>query len=62
MAKKKTDPLKSEGARAERKAMRAYLRRKINAGNLDAASVELENVLAWVLGRMKRYRKKEGGL
>lgn len=62
MATKKTDPLKSEGARAERKAMRSYLRRKINKGNLDAAAVELEAVLDWVITRQDRYDKRPGGL
>ena len=61
-AKKAKDPARSEGARYERKAFREYLRRKIDDGNLDDAGTELQNVLDWVLGRQKRYGKKEGGL
>lgn len=68
----KAHPLKSEGARMERKAVRAHLarldqryRRARTAGNEDALDVALEVVHAfrgWVLGRQKRYDAKPGGL
>ena len=51
---------KSEGARLERKAFRAYLRREIKKP-LSHGTV-LGEVLAWVLGRQNRYDKRQGGL
>lgn len=53
-----TDPKRSEGARLERKAMRAYLRRLwTKTGDPTIAAA-----LAWVLARQSRYDKKAGGL
>jgi hypothetical protein len=53
------DHLVSEGARLERKALRAYLRRELKKTPADVA---LQNTLVWLLGRQKRYDKVEGGL
>ena len=60
----KTTPAKSEGARYERKAIRAYLRRQLNAtpNGSSTATIALRETLAWVLTRQKRYDKKAGGL
>lgn len=52
------DPLKSEGARLERKAVRGYLNRKLKA----YGSEDLLKALSWVLKRQDRYDKKPGGL
>ncbi len=55
------DPLRSEGARLERKAVREYLRRKLaRMGKEHDGSVN--EVLAWMLAREKRYSKRPGGL
>jgi hypothetical protein len=51
--------LYSAGARYERKAMRAYLERKIKSYGSGSAYAVL---LAWVRGRQSRYEKKPGGL
>ncbi len=59
----KADPKKSEGARAERRAFRSYLRRQL--ANTDATSsygVVLTAMLNWVLDRQKRYDTRKGGL
>lgn len=59
-------PLRSEGARLERKAMRAKLRRRI--ADMDrkhaytSVRIELCRLLSWVLTREKRYDAKAGGL
>lgn len=53
------DPKTSAGARLERKAFRAYLRRRM--GSTTQAG-ELAAVLAWVLARQARYDKRGGGL
>lgn len=53
------DVKRSEGARLERKAMRAYLRRQLQSGMFSPA---IEKALAWVLTRQKRYDKRKGGL
>ncbi len=55
----KADPLKSEGARLERKAVRAYLRRLIKN---PPPTPPIETVLAWILKREARYSKRTGGL
>lgn len=66
----KADPKVSEGARLERQAFRAYLRRlrAVNAKH-DAGSAWAQaerNVIAvalnWVLTRQKRYDRRKGGL
>jgi hypothetical protein len=45
-----------EGAEAERKAFKAFLKRKLKVGG------SMEMALAWVQGRCDRYRKIKGGL
>lgn len=57
-----TDPKKSEGARYERKAMRAYLSRRIVKLVGNGAIIEAERILEWVKARQERYDKKPGGL
>lgn len=53
---------RSEGARVERKAIRAYLRRLLR-WTADASRVRaIEDVLKWVLSRQKRYDRRPGGL
>ncbi len=58
----------SEGARAERKAFRLYLRRRLNSITADGAVTKgndldtLDTVLDWVEGRQSRYDKAAGGL
>jgi hypothetical protein len=55
-------PAKSEGARLERRAMRAYLRRVL-LHETDAWSASaLKMVLRWLAGRQKRYDARPGGL
>ncbi len=63
------DPKTSEGARLERRALRAYLRRrlkKIPVITTDmskaAAALTLNEVLEFVLTRQRRYDKDQGGL
>lgn len=59
----KTDPLKSEGARLERAACRAYLRRKMKWSGTGTMRTEaFSEVLGWILTREKRYDQKKGGL
>jgi hypothetical protein len=52
-------PSYSAGARYERKAMRAYLERKVKA--FGSASV-YAMLLDWVRRRQSRYEKQRGGL
>lgn len=57
----KADPKVSHGARVERAAFRAYLRRMMKR----ASPVEegmLDTCVLWVLDRQKRYDKAAGGL
>ena len=54
----KADPLVSEGARMERKAIRSYLRRLLKVNEM----IDVQFVLDWVLKREKRYDKRAGGL
>jgi hypothetical protein len=57
------DPKLSAGARLERAAMRAYLRRQLaQPGALDVSKAALQLVLEWVLLRQKRYGPRPGGL
>lgn len=59
------DHAKSEGARYERAALRARLRRGIkNAHAIGFSSVAaaLEDELDWILKRQKRYEPRPGGL
>lgn len=59
---------RSEGARWERKAIRAFLRRQIkkalrgDLGTVVSPDLPFENVLSWVLDRQRRYDKQKGGL
>jgi hypothetical protein len=55
-------PLLSEGARLERKAVRAYLRRQRRLAQHPEAQLWLELALDWVLTRQQRYNTKVGGL
>ena len=56
------DPQFSKGAREERARMRAYLRRRLKHTLAPSPKAALEAVVAWVLGRQKRYDTKAGGL
>jgi len=57
------DHAKSEGARYERAAYRARLRRRIKTCNPFKSTVEaLKDELAWILARQSRYDKAPGGL
>lgn len=59
------DPKVSEGARLERRALRAYLRRAIAqapGGELGTEAQALRIVHAWVRTRQARYDKRAGGL
>lgn len=68
MSQSRSTHERSDGARRERKAMRAYLRRQRRslegtttdywAGHLDA----MANILAWIDQRRARYDKRVGGL
>jgi hypothetical protein len=58
----KADPLKSEGARMERKAIRAYLRRMIKEWYTEYDRELLNIILDWIDKRHKRYDAKKGGL
>jgi len=59
-------PERSDGARRERKAMRAYLRRQIQTVERDTLARngpwQFKAVLSWVLGRQRRYDARRGGL
>ena len=48
-----------EGAEAERRAFKAYLKRLVERG---AADNLLSQIKTWVQGRCDRYRKRKGGL
>ena len=56
----KADPKTSAGARAERKAIRQYIRRSIKNGAFWPYSGD--TILQWVLDRQKRYDRRPGGL
>lgn len=59
----KADPKESLGARLERKAMRAYLRRQLSIeGTNTATGRALHAALDWLLARSARYDRKAGGL
>ena len=59
---------RSDGARYERAAMRAYLRRKITSlegqsGNhISAIQQTFRMILKWTVTRQQRYDKAPGGL
>ena len=55
----KMDPLKDEGARMERTAVRRYLRRRLKEGLIV---VNIGVMLEWIDKRRKRYDKASGGL
>ena len=60
----KADPRRSEGARVERAAFRAYLRRllkRLESSTMGVTDVA-QDALHWVLMRQKRYAKRPGGL
>lgn len=54
-----TNPKISLGARLERKAMRAHLRRLLSH---DPRNFSLQKALKFVLTRQERYDSKPGGL
>lgn len=56
------NPLTSDGARQERKAMRAFLRRRLVALKAGPEYQEVERALAFVDQRRKRYDVATGGL
>lgn len=60
------DPLVSKGARLERAAVLAYLRRKVRHTNAVADGHSGARVLSecveWMLKRVHRYGSKKGGL
>ena len=58
----KADHARSEGARYERAAVRARLRRQINSATLLIVKVALQEELNWILERQERYDKAPGGL
>jgi hypothetical protein len=58
MATRTADPKTSAGARLERKACREYLRRLFTRTQSD----DVQQALAWVLKREKRYDRRPGGL
>jgi hypothetical protein len=51
-------PAYSAGARYERKALKAYLTRKLN----DGKPIRVSDLLEWISARRERYEKKPGGL
>ncbi|MCS7261025.1 MAG: hypothetical protein NZ765_09615 [Anaerolineae bacterium] len=53
---------KRQAAMIERKAVKAYLRRKLAKVTDPAARQVLEQTIRWVEGRPARYRKRKGGL
>jgi hypothetical protein len=59
------DPMVSEGARLERKAVRNRFRRMSKEyyakGNMQAKEA-IDTELKWMLGRHLRYEQKLGGL
>lgn len=56
------DPKLSAGARAERKAFRAFLRRYLKGIQNPFRLAVAEEILEWVLARQERYDKQPGGL
>jgi hypothetical protein len=54
-----------EGSQDERKAVRAYLKREVakavRTRSLDTTEA-LYETLEWINARIKRYRKRKGGL
>jgi hypothetical protein len=52
----------SKGARLERAAVRAMLRRRLKHCTVPQAAQDLQGVLAWVLSRQQRYERRRGGL
>ncbi len=56
------DPKTSKGARDERRAVLAHVRRLINVMDDDAPIAELMHLEMWLLKRQARYDKKPGGL
>lgn len=61
-ARPKPDPKFSAGARLERKAFTAYLRRYANKPQTAADGTVAAQILSWVLRREARYSKRPGGL
>jgi len=51
-----------EGAEAERKAFKAYLKRQLTGILHPAAGDKLKDALVWVQGRCDRYHRRKGGL
>lgn len=51
-----------DGANQERRALRAFLRRRLKAATDAGAKAALTEALEWVKGRARRYRAKQGGL
>jgi len=61
----KPDHARSEGARYERAAFRAFLRREItryHAVHNEISAAVMQNTLNWVRARQSRYDKAPGGL
>lgn len=58
----KADPKVSEGARSERAAFRAYLRRLLKGGLSAGDAISVNQILTWVQGRQERYDRHPGGL
>jgi hypothetical protein len=56
------DHAKSDGARYERAAFRARLRRQIKGAIMTDDAKLLQVELDWVLARQSRYEKVPGGL
>ena len=56
------DPRVSLGARLERKAFRAYLKRQAGIAPNASAGMTAHRFLLWLLKRQQRYDKKPGGL
>lgn len=67
MATRTAEPLRSAGAREERRAVLAYLRRKarhtsaVAGAGLPTATV-MGQAIEWMLARQKRYDARVGGL
>lgn len=51
-----------QGAKIERKAVKAYLQRQLRKITNAEARAALERAIAWLHGRPARYRKRKGGL
>lgn len=54
--------MKREGAKIERKAVKAYLRRLLRKITDTEARQLVEQAIRWLEGRPARYRKRPGGL